>query len=663
MYKKLKLLFSILSFIGLVLLLTISILFAVGENIKNFNTIIYSLLLVVILILIIYIGLFYFFSYRKNLVIKNNLNNFDSKIISNFGLGLVILSPDEEIIWVSQFILERFGTSVLNKKIWDLIPNFKDDNERSPINRTVLYKNGLSYALEYDYSKKIITLKESTNEQIITSKYFDEKIVIGEMDIDNFQKYQSSFSEEEIFRIISEVNAMLERLVQKYHIMFKQYSNGKYILFVNMSSIKKMTKNKFSEFFEIANWKEIKDINLSCSVGFGYGSNNFDQLSDTAREALRKAQARGGNQVVLQEIDKKPEFYGSKSEIAVDKNSSLLKMVASNFDKKLKDPNIKNVIIYGHIMADLDAIGAAYAVYNIAKKSKKNAYIQNQIFDKTSKKSLSNFFKPWEIKSIFITKRKANMMAGKNTLVVVVDCSTKERVENPRLFYNIKDNNIFIFDHHRVSKINENINIFNVYIESTASSSCEIITELFEFNNYLKYLEARAAQMLLDGIFLDTSKLQKSTSSRTFAAAAKLEDLGANSVASNEILKMTPDELNIISDILKTLQEIKPGYWLAAFDQETPTDIISMASDEILRVSGRKAAFVIAKLPKESSFAKNNIYKMSARGLEVNVQIIAESVGGGGHFSSAAAVSDYEANESFNSFKDNIIQAIISTNE
>lgn len=659
MNKKFKYLFLSLSIFGSALLFVFVLIFILRKQISNFEIVSTWFLSLFCLTCVAFLFLFFKVFIMKNAGIKYTMNNFDSYLISNIGFGLIVLSEDDDILWVSSFVADRFSSSILNKKIWFLISSFKN-REHDVDYETVIFKNGLYYQVNYLANKKMVLLKEVTNEQLILDRYNKEKYVMGELDIDNFQKYQSSLSEEELFSILSLINQTLEKISQKYNLFFKPYSNGRFILFTNEAVLAKLEKSNFEDFSEIAKFNKIKNIQISLSMGFGYNTSSFNQLTEITKGALLQAQSRGGNQIAVSPYNKPTRFYGSKSEIATDKNRSLIKLIATNLKTRLLSPEITKVIIYGHISADLDAIGAAYAMYRIAIAHKKEAYIQNQIFDKTARKSLDTHFDINDQKKIFITKSRAYNLTDKNTLVIIVDCSEKTRVENNRLFEKTEDDNVFIFDHHRVSKINENINPFNVYIESTASSTCEIVTELLVFNNYLKYLDNRATQMLLDGIFLDTDKFQKATSSRTFTAAAVLEDYGAKTSKSIEILKMSQTDSKLLSQILKTLQEIKPGYWLASYNGEVPIDVISTAANEILRISERKAAFVIARLPKKSLIDKKNQYKLSARGLNTNVQVIAEAVGGGGHFSSAAAVSDASVNETFEIFRDNVIQAIIS---
>lgn len=270
-------------------------------------------------------------------------------------------------------------------------------------------------------------------------------------------------------------------------------------------------------------------------------------------------------------------------------------------------------------------------------------------FDKTTEKANKALLSKEEL-THFIRPTRATKETTARTLVVIVDTAELHRIENANAFRGANLENVFVLDHHRVAQLPEEIPSTNVYIDTAASSASEIVTELLSFFKKPIKLSRTTAQMLLNGIYLDTTTFTKSTSARTYQAAAVLEQFGASSSVASEVLKMPEEAYYYIAAISKNLTEVKPGYFLAAYEGEVPGDIVSMAADEILRTQGRKAAFVIAKVPGRNEF------KLSARGIETNVQTIAEEVGGGGHFGAAAAVSD----ETLPVFIDNIRQAIVS---
>lgn len=593
---------------------------------------------------------------EKSMNIKKSINFYFENNISNSGIGIIVLSPTGKIIWISEFVSARFNKKVVNKQIIEIIPSLNisvitQDYE------TIISKNNLFYKVKYFPKQLMVTIKDITQEQTAINYYELEKAIIGELDIDNFQQFQSILSEEEIFIVQSRVINLLETVSKKYNFVFRQYVNGKFLLITNKANLDKMITTNFYEFDSLKNSDSLKNVRISVSVGFGVGSNKFDKLNEMAKDGIRQSQSRGGDQVTIISEKEKPKYYGSKSEIAINESRTKINNISQNFKEKLLDSSIKNIIIYGHKDADLDAIGSSMAIYEIAKHFDKEVYIQNQTFDDTAKKSISKYIE--NESKIFISPSKANSLTTKNTLIVILDCSDSSRVENPKVFIKANSNNIFIFDHHRISKLDESLIGFNVFVDSTVSSTCEIITELIAFNQLKSVLSTNTIQMLMNGLYMDSNQFQKSTSSKTFFAASLLEEWGAKSSEAIAILKISNETHELIEKILSNLREIKPGYWLTSYDEIVPSDVVSMAADEILRIDGRKAAFVIAKQSKSSKI-ENDVFKLSARGINTNVQIIAEEVGGGGHFSAAAAISDYKSKETIKVFTDNIIQAIIS---
>lgn len=597
--------------------------------------------------------------YKKEMLIKDSINNYVEHLVSSMAVGIIIFQPNGKIIWVSSFIEERFGKKIINQHVSKFIPDFFLDQKRVDFEKIIL-KNEFAYKVNYVAKDMVLILKDITQEYSATHFYEVERLVVGEIDIDNFQQYRTSFSEEDLFLIQTTVINLLELLSKKYNFSFKQYADDKFIILTNRSNLNKMILNNFKEIEQLQKQEVIKNTRISLSIGFGVDSSSYSKLMEMSKEGLRQSQSRGGDQITIISEVERPKYFGSKSEIAVLRSRTKIKNISLNLKQALQNPNIKNVIIYGHKIADLDAIGASYALYEIAKGFGKEVYIQNQTFDNTAKKAIDIYIK--NPLKIFISPSKATNLTNKNSLVLIVDCADETRVENPKIFQKVDGKNIFIFDHHRISKLNDIIENLNVYVETSASSASEIITEMISFNQFFHLLSKESIQMLLNGIYLDTSLFKKSVSSRTFLAASILEEKGAHVEESISILKISQDTSDIINKILSNLQEVKPGYWLAAYKDVVYPDVVAMAADEILRIDGRKAAFVIAKQPKQANFEYDS-FKLSARSVGVNVQIIAEAVGGGGHFNSAAAVSDHESKETFETFTDNVIQAIVSAKD
>lgn len=410
-------------------------------------------------------------------------------------------------------------------------------------------------------------------------------------------------------------------------------------------------KKRFSFFQNV--FIEKLGIKLTISIGFGVGLQEFFELSNNARRGLEEAQLRGGNQVcIISSETDKTERFGSESEIESINSRVRVNLFADKLFERLSNPQIANVIIYGHIYSDLDALASTYTLYLLATNVfGKKAYIQNQTFDSTAQSFIDQNPREFKRSRIFIKPKRAQELTWSNSLVIVCDINDVQRLENPAALENVLAENVFIIDHHRIPNINHLKNFDNIYVESTTSSTSEIIVEMLALKS-VKNIPTIAYQLLLNGIYVDTNRFQSASSFRTFTAVAYLRKRGALLENTIEFLKLNEQTEAVIAKLLENLIEVKPGYFLAFSNTEASIDTISMAADRILEIKGRLASFVIGKLP------KSDIYKLSARGLKVNVQLICEVVGGGGHFGRAAATVP---KKDIKDFVENLKHAIVST--
>ncbi|OYD27115.1 c-di-AMP phosphodiesterase-like protein [Mycoplasma testudineum] len=595
---------------------------------------------------------------KKKFYINKSFYKYLDTVVSINDLGLLILSPDSKIVWVSDFATTSLGSNLIDKSVTQIFPewSFNDNNSDEIIISRKIGKNSVTknYKVRKYIEYNIITIQDITLQESIIKNYKDEKIAIAEMEIDNYQLYQSTTSEEEIFAIETIVVDMLENLSKEYNLAYKQYVKGKFILITNNQTIEKMIESGFKFVETIDNNNKLKSgLRLTVSMGIAKGQYKINELFEISKQALRQSQSRGGDQITIYEKDTKPIFFGSKSEIAIDYSRTAIREIAQSLESKLVSKAIKKVIIYGHKLSDLDALGSAYALSQLAiQLGKKEVYIQNVTYDNTTKAALERYLPK---SNLFIKPSSANQISDSSTLVIIVDTAEKNRIENPEAFDKIKPENIFIFDHHRLSQNIEFAPLKNQYVQTTASSASEIVTEVLSFIEHDFKFTPMMAQLLLNGIYMDTNQFQKSTSAQTFNAAAILEFRGASAAESVELLKVTEEINNVVKKLLLDTQEVKKGFFITYSEAEVPEDVVSITADEMLRIRGRKAAFVVAKIPNSTPTK----YKMSARGIKTNVQIIAEAVGGGGHYGAAAATSD----ENLSDFVDNIKQAIVSVKE
>ncbi|ENY68509.1 DHH family phosphoesterase [Metamycoplasma auris 15026] len=599
--------------------------------------------------LIVALGIYSAFIIKKflkeSLFINRTLSQYIQNEISESGTGIFIFLNSGEIIWATTFILSRFGSSIIGKNINEIF-SVKDWNESNY--DFAFKKENYEYSIHVNFEKNIVIVKDVTFQTNLLNDYKKQSIVLGELHIDNINLYQVSLPQEDLYKIYSNLALLFDEISKKYNIVYHQYENGQFFIITNKETLDQFEKDNFDVFRDLNVKNLSKQISITLSGGFAYGIYKFSVLDELAKEAILQSKTRGGDQITVLTKNESPRFYGSISEIDVDMSRTNVSYIAKILISKLKSKNITKVIVYGHKNADLDALGSSWAIYKLAKEFGKDAFIQNKTFDETTQKSY-NALSPID-KQAFISPSEATSMNDAQTLVVICDTSVENRIENKNAFKNIEKENIIILDHHRLSTNPDFIYKENLYIDSLASSASEIVTEIIAITNNNDKIDNETAQRLLDGIYLDTNNFQKQTSSKTFSAAALLEKWGAKISISVNNLKINEEVFSQVFELLENLEEVKPGYFLAYKDIKVSPDVISIAAEEILRVNGRKAAFVIGGLVGQKK------YKLSARGINTNVQLIAEAVNGGGHFSSAAAESD----EKIEVFVDNLRQAIVS---
>ena len=591
-----------------------------------------------------------FMHYRKQInQIQDVFDYYSTKLVGELGIGMIIFDRNKNIIWISELIEKRFGSKIIGQNIYSLYTD-TDVAENNISKDTIIEKNDSYYSIKLDFEKKAIIIEDITKNYLTNRYYENAKLVLGFVDIDSYNQYQTILEEETLFKVELNVVKILDNITSKFGVVYKTYGPGKFLLITNNYAMKKMQDAEFKFVNDLRKYSKTIGVNISLSFGFGTGSDNFGEIETNARAALSQSHARGGDQITIVSSNKDNQYYGARSEALQAISRVKIKAVSNNFALSLKNTSIKQVIITGHVDADLDAIGAAYGLVAVARACKKEVYIANDTFDSTTKKAINLWMK--NETTLFIKPSKAKRIVDDNTLVVVVDTTANTRIESNEAVQKAKRENIFIFDHHRLNeKPSFQYNVENAYIDTSASSTSEIITELINFMPFKTTISQECAQFLLSGIYLDTNHFQKTTSYKTFDASSWLERKGAIPQESVNILKPDENEARIILEIKRNVEEIKPGFVISIYNGELDTHVIASAANELLRTANRYASFVIAKIP-----GKNG-YSMSARSINVNVQIISELVGGGGHFSASAATTT----ESLQTFKDNIIQAVIST--
>ena len=390
-----------------------------------------------------------------------------------------------------------------------------------------------------------------------------------------------------------------------------------------------MEKGKFTILDDVRELTTKQNVPLTLSIGVGAGVSSLPELGNIAQSSLDLALGRGGDQVAIKQPNGKVKFYGGKTN-PVEKRTRVRARVISHALKELVLESDK-VIIMGHKNPDMDAIGAAIGIHKVAQMNQKEAYIviNFQEIDTAVRRLMEEIKRQESLFTKFITPDQALEIATGDTLLVVVDTHKPSLVIEEHLLNKIED--VVVIDHHRRGE--EFIeNPLLVYMEPYASSTAELVTELLEYQPKSVKIEMLEATALLAGIIVDTKSFTLRTGARTFDAASYLRGQGADTVLVQKFLKEDIENYVKRAKIIENVQFYKEGIAIAIAKEEEAVDgvLIAQTADTLLTMDGIIASFVIA--PRGET-----MIGISARSLgEINVQIIMESLHGGGHLTNAA---------------------------
>lgn len=569
--------------------------------------------------------------YKKFLLKTSKKLDFtDQKVLSNFPFPVAVCDEDGYISWCSSRFLNEISKDEIAAA--DNISKFTGGLKISSlVNReqvsvlvdgryytvyTIPYKtSGKSYCALYYLDNT--TLKKTELE------YFNTRPYAVIVEIDNLDGSRTDFRDSELAEIKSQIEGVLDDWVESYDSVMKKISEDRYLIVTEQKNISRMTEDRFSVLETVRNFEyKSKKTGVTLSIGIS-GGENIRACEKSARKALEMALGRGGDQVAIKGKDGY-DYIGGVSKSAEKRNKVRSRIVGSALGELIKSSS--NVIIMGHAYTDLDAIGAAVGIACAADSLGIPAYIATDR-KKTLASLLIEKLDSENMGDIFIGQEKALELLGRKSLLIVVDTHIETFVEFTKVYE--KAETKVIIDHHRRAVTDvENAVIF--HHDPGASSACEMVTELLPYINPEIKISKTVAEALLAGIVLDTKDFVMSTGVRTFEAAAFLRDKKADMISVKKLFATSLEVNKYRTKVISSAESYRECAVSAVdFDSPDVRIIAAQAADELLKVSGIKASFVLY----ENAGAIN----ISARSLgEMNVQIIMESLGGGGHQTMAA---------------------------
>ena len=457
----------------------------------------------------------------------------------------------------------------------------------------------------------------------IRTEYNITRPVVLLINVDSLEQTEDNLAHAEYYALVSDIDRLISGWLVSYGCIFRKYSDGKFIAVTECRRLDEMTAKNFDLLDTVRNYRhESGDVDVTLSVGVGR-EEQFSQCEAGARQALDMARGRGGDQVAVK-VGDSYEFFGGITNRKEKRGKVKSRIVAAALNDYIE--NAQAVYIMGHAYSDFDCLGAAVGVAAIARACGRPAHVV--VNRKTSLAlPLLAMMENAGARISIITPERAAEAAGEGALLVVTDTMRRNLVEAPALLS--KGLPTVIIDHHRMT-VDHIENAALLFHEPYASSACEMVTELVQYSPSKPKLTQAEAQALLSGILLDTKDFSLRVGVRTFEAAAFLRDRKTDTVAVKKLFAGTIEENLNVSRIMAGARFYK-NYCIAVAGIEAPDMrlICSKAADELLHIENVDASFVV--------YASGPSVNISARSYgKINVQLIMEALGGGGHQSMAA---------------------------
>lgn len=578
------------------------------------------------------------------------------KLLDEFEIPYALLEYNSKILWMNKAFLQiTEKDKKYHKSITTIFPS---------ITRELLEKEETEQNIRIEWNDRIYrasisrlyfniedtdsdsaegVVEAEAKNQYMTSLYlFDEtelhryirenkeqQLVSALVYIDNYEEALESI--EEVKRSL--LVALVDRKVSKYFAdrdsIIKKIEKDKYYVVFKHKYLEDLIKDKFSILENVKTIKVGNEMAVTLSIGVGVSNANYNQKYEFSRMAIDLALGRGGDQVVVKEGEK-ISYFGGKS-IQIEKMTRVKARVKAHALRELFASR-EQVFIMGHSISDMDAFGAAIGIYCAAQVMGKKAHI---VLDEvtSSLRPMKECFSEEKgyPEDMFIRSESAVEMVSSGSVVVVVDTNRPNYTECPELLRMSK--NIVVFDHHRQgSEIIENAVLS--YIESYASSTCEMVAEVLQYFNENIHLKPNEADSIYAGILIDTNNFMTKTGVRTFEAAAYLRRCGAEVTRVRKLLREDMAAYKARAEAVRHAEVYKGAFAISicSADQrvESPTIAGAQAANELLNIVGIKASFVLTEY-------NEKIYISSRSIDEINVQLIMERMGGGGHLNVAGA--------------------------
>ena len=575
---------------------------------------------------------------RERLIAYNNKNIYallsenGSVFIKENKNPVITFDDHGKVLWYNDAF--RFSLGLYENHIGkdlksligsDFVPEHLTGEKTLSIGDTVFSVQGFVIS-EDNGGLYALSLCDITKLSAIEKRYNDERTVVAYIAIDNVEDVLQ-YVHEKFIDAVAQIDDKLKKWAANMNGVIKSYDTDKYIMMFDHEHLEQCIKDRFSILDDIRDTRVGDGISITVSIGVSEVGNSVADRERSAREAIDLALQRGGDQVVYK-TESSVEYYGGRTKSVYKKSNVRSRTFAAQMTSLMSRSD--NVIVMGHKFGDFDSFGASVGVARLAMLCSVKVNIAIDMRDKNLLPCIEVMQELPEYSNIFVDYSEGIDLISGDTLVVLVDHSGPSRAQFPNIAD--KASAIVVVDHHRKNdtlhpSVKEN------YIEPSASSCCELVTEMLESSSVSNNITKEEADMLLAGILLDTKQFTRNTGTRTFSAAQFLRDAGADPTDVYALFKTSPEELSKEARFHTAITIYNENIAISSCDGDTDESyriIASKAADKMLTLKGIDAAFTIVRIGETVHISGRSSGK-------INVQLILEKLNGGGHFDVAGA--------------------------
>lgn len=552
----------------------------------------------------------------------------DAKDALIFGrTGIIIYDEQYNVTWINDFLEEK-GIDLIGKRLssWNPILN---DLFTGDVDVVKIKDEESVYEVTRKEDAQVLYVKDITEFDTISVKYQEERLVLGLLHLDNYMDISQYEDEAKISLMNSTLRQPLVEWAKKHGMATRRLRSDRYLVILNEKIYTEILKDKFSILNLVRNNATANGVAVTLSMAFARGSSDLLMLDTMANDLLELAQSRGGDQVAVKIYGGDVKYYGGNSEAQEKRSRVRVRVMAQAIKEAILD--VKRVFIVGHKNMDFDCMGSCLAMSRICAANAKEVYIVSKSggIEPQLDSAMHVYAPVLNERHRFITEEEAMNIASKDDLVIAVDFHNPNHC-NAAQILNYVDK-VIVIDHHRRSEAFID-NPLLVYVETSASSVCELVTEFIPYSSSRLDLSEAEATIMYLGILIDTNRFKQRTGSRTFEAAAALRKMGVDPIEAENLLKEDFVDFEAKTNVMKYGKLVFGNMIVAAVDNNEiiSRTMMSQVADQLLNIKDIEASFVIAN-------TAENTVAVSARSRGVvNVQLIMEAMQGGGHFTAAA---------------------------